>query len=51
MKKWEYFQILAKDVNDLNVWGQQGWELIFINDRSMAFFKREIVNTEKKNGR
>jgi hypothetical protein len=55
MTKWEYF-IFASDApvrqDRLNELGQDGWELIFLNNfQSMvAVFKRPIQEKQQLNG-
>jgi len=42
-KKWEYsYQNIGANVETLNQFGAEGWEIVII-DRSWVLFKREVI--------
>jgi hypothetical protein len=50
MKKFEYYWTGNFDIENLNEFGKEGWELISVTDRLnvlLFFFKREIKPRKK----
>jgi hypothetical protein len=40
MQKWEYRMIRRPTQDDLNRYGEKGWELVAIDDNGWFYFKR-----------
>ena len=47
MKKYEYIARASLNQDDLNILGQEGWELISVN-QNIYIFKRDIVEVKIK---
>lgn len=48
MKKYEYIARTSLNQQDLNILGQEGWELISVN-QNVFIFKRELIEVKSKN--
>lgn len=48
MKKYEYIARTSLNQQDLNILGQEGWELILVN-QNVFIFKKELIEVKSKN--
>jgi hypothetical protein len=46
-EKWEYLAIAEQEAGDLNALGEQGWELVGVNDGRL-YFKRPAMSFRER---